>query len=264
VPSERCKNCSRRITRDDCLCNNCGSHTTDLNSFDTAVAMRESFVQLNNKVNEIRSYNNSNNVPYHDQRNQVLGSFSFIIAWAMLQLDFYNQFGRTSNSAIPQWIMNMNPGIDRVRIEEFLSNYDNMNRRSFLTNFLFQVEVLLEEINKILTNPTQDQGYKFLVKHVVRELEMNNPNNETYRILYFPAMVRNAMHMNGVHTENEDNGRIDDILFKFQENQLINYGSWRHTYFFCDKILDVINDMLRLDFFNDKSMPVPHPIQQTY
>lgn len=256
----KCKYCSRKITRDDFLCNNCGCLTTSLNAFDTAKEMKTSFVSLNDKVNSLRSIINSQNIPFDDQRNQVLGSLSYMIAWAVLQLGFFDQFARRESDPIPSWVKRVNPTITKKDMEEFLSNYDNMNRRSFLTNFLFQIEVLLEELNKLLITPTDDQGFKFLVKYVIKELKLNNPDNETYRILYFPAMVRNAMHMNGIHTKEDDNGRIDGILFQFKKNKLVKYGSWMHTYFFCDKILDVMGDILKLDYLKGKSMPRPSSV----
>lgn len=251
----KCKYCSHKITRDDFLCNYCGRLTTSLNAFDTAKEMKTSFVELNNKVNSLRGIIKSQKIPADDQRNQVLGSLSHMIAWCVLQLGFYDQFARRPTDPIPKWVRSVNPTITNEGMIEFLSNYDNINRRSFLTNFLFQIEVFLEELNKILITPTDDQGFKFLVKYVIKELKLKNPDNETYRVLYFPAMVRNAMHMNGIHTKEDDNGRIDGILFKFKKNHIVNYGSWMHTYFFCDKILDVIGDILKLDYLKGKRMP---------
>lgn len=259
-----CKDCSHKITRGDFLCNNCGRLTTSLNAFDTAKEMKSFFVELNNKINSLRGFIRSEKIPADDQRNQVLGSISHMIAWVVLQLDFFDRFARKESDLIPRWVIRVNPTITKEDMEEFLSNYDNMNRRSFLTNFLFQIEVFLEELNKLLPTPTDDKGYKLLVKYVIKELKLNNPDNETYRILYFPAMVRNAMHMNGLHTENDDNGRIDGILFRFKKNHLVTYGSWIHTYFFCDKILDVMDDILKLDYLKDKSMPVPHFVITEY
>lgn len=259
----KCKNCSRKIIRKDSLCNNCGYLTTSMNAFDTAKEMKTFFVELNRKVNSLRGFINSKKIPYDDQRNQILGSLSYMIAWAVIQLDFFHQFARKESDLIPTWIKQYNPSITKEQIEDFLYNYDNMNRRSFLVNFLFQIEVFLKELNKLLPNPTNDQGYKFLVKYVVKELKLNNPDNETYRILYFPAMVRNAMHMNAIHTKTDDNGKIDGILFRFKKNELIHYSSWYHTYFFCDKIIGIIDEILKLDYLKDKSMPVLHSISKS-
>jgi len=216
------------------------------------------FKLLNDKINKLIRFIISEKIPVYDQRNQVVMSLNYMVAWVMLQLNFYANYARKENDPIPLWIKSTNPNITQEQMEEFLWNFDNMNRRSFLTNFLFQIEVLLESINNVLTNPTVDNGYKLLIKHIIKELKLKNSDNETFRKLYFPAMVRNALHMNGTHTENDDNGKIDGILFKFKKGNIVAYASWRHTYFFCDKILDVVEEILQNNYLKGKTVPFFH------
>jgi len=139
-----------------------------------------------------------------------------------------------------------------------VEGFDLLNRRNFLTNFLFQVEVFMKSINTILENTYKKKGYVELVRHVLKELNMLDENR--LNILKIPALVRNTMHVNGPHTDNDDNGKIDDILFVFKKSETPKYAHWINLYFFADKILDVMNELLLNEFLEDKKLPAFHDI----
>jgi len=56
-------------------------------------------------------------------------------------------------------------------------------------------------------------------------------------------------------TRTETLWKIDGMLFKFKKDEEHHYGSWEHTCFFCDKILDVLNEILQSQII--KNNPVP-------
>jgi len=229
-------------------------------------------MKLNDKVNKLRTFFGTLNLDHNDERNQFLGSQSTILLWLNIQLDLYYQLARQTTSTIPQKILKDNPDLassdletQKIRIGEFLNNVDRLHRRTFLTLFMANLELLLERINEILPHPKEkDEGYKRLVKHVLKELEMSKIDNETYRILYFPYAVRNSLHANGTHMDENDNGKIDGIHFWFKKGELVNHSSWRCLYFFCDKILDVVKLIFEHKLVGKKYIQTYHPKPKKY
>ena len=143
-----------------------------------------------------------------------------------------------------------------------MKNLDQMNRRSFLTAYMFQVEVLLKRINEILPNVYYEQSYKKLVQGILKELKLSTNYTEKFNIMYYPTIVKNSLHMNGMHSGKNFSGKIDGIKFSFKNKERIEYGEWRHVYFFCDKMLEVIGDILQHPFVGNKYIETLQPRQK--
>jgi len=265
MKKQPCVKCGKKIDpQNDFLCPYCGRLPIDMDMFGAMKEMIDLSGKLNNKINSLRDYFDTLNLSYDDERNQFLGSISQIIGWLNIQMGLYYEYGRKTTLPIPQKILRENPNISMAHLTEILKNFDHMNRRSFLTNYLFQVEVLLNRINGILPNVTSDLEYKNLTKHVLKELGMAKMDNEDFRILYFPALVRNSLHMNGRHTKNNVNGKICGIQFTFKKNKPVEHAGWRHVYFFCEKIPDVIEKILKHPLVEGKYIPTFDPPKKIY
>jgi len=154
----------------------------------------------------------------------------------------------SSNSPIPKYLKSENPKTSDNDIKQLVSNFDLINRASYLLMFLFLIEGFLGSVNSKLKNKCKKCGYKKLAIHVLKELKIPNINNEKVDILNVPALVRNCLHAEGKHTRENDQGTIDGILFKFVKGKKHYYGSWEHTIFFCDRILDVLKEILQSSF----------------
>ncbi|GFN40554.1 MAG: hypothetical protein YK1309IOTA_1960003 [Marine Group I thaumarchaeote] len=140
------------------------------------------------------------------------------------------------------------------QMKHIILHFDMMNRMNFLTALLFQVEVFLKSINYILENNLKTKSYQLLVKHVLKELKITN-REKKYHILYIPMLVRNSLHSGGIHMDDNDNGRINGILFKFKKGEILHYTSWYHEYFFSDKIIDVIEEIMNLPKLKGVNLP---------
>lgn len=260
-----CIACGKKIDpAKDFLCHRCGRSPITIDMFDAMDEMAKLTVKLNDKINLLRQFFETLNLPHDDVRNQFLGSISVISSWLIIQLIIYRDYARSTNSPIGKKIRESNPNMTLAQLTEIVKNFDLMNRRSYLTSFMFQVEVFLERINGVLPNITSDQGYKKLVKHILKELGMTQVDNEKYRVLYFPALVRNSLHMNGIHMDTDDNGKIQKIQFSFKNKQLVKHAGWRHIYFFCDKILDVIQEILKNKLVGNTYIQSFHPPKKMY
>jgi len=240
-------------------CSNCGINVI-LNQFDICPEcahlgknkmLNESlqdadkqFVKLVSKINSMQ--NNELQIP--DQRLTIVVKLREASMWADMITKTYVSLMMHKDSPIPKYLKLQNKNITNDDIKQLVSNFDLMNRASYLTMFLFLIENFLGNVNRQLPNKCQNCGYRKLAKHVLNELEISNINNEKLDILNVPAMVRNCLHAEGKHMKNNDHGTIDGILFNFVKGGTHRYGSWEHTIFFCDHILDVLQDVLQSSF----------------
>ena len=260
-----CVNCKRKIDPEkDFLCPYCGRLHIIIDMIDAIGEMANLSVKLNNKINSLRKFFDTLNLPYDDARNQFLGSISMMTGWLIIQLVMYRDYARTTKSPIALKIVESNPNMTIPQLGEMIKNFDLMNRRSYLTSFMFQMEVFLKRINEILPKISTDYGYKKLVKHLLKELGTITKDNEKFRILYFPAVVRNSLHTNGIHTEKDIKGTIDGMPFSFKNQKHVGHASWRHVYFFCDHMLEILEEILKHKKVGKIPLPPPHPISKTY
>jgi hypothetical protein len=73
--------------------------------------------------------------------------------------------------------------------------------------------------------------------------------------MYFPAIVRNSLHNAGIYDEDNTPGKIRGINFEFIEEKGIQYASWRNLYFFCDNIIDVLEEILKHKSLGNQPIP---------
>ena len=252
----KCKECGKKLDSSlKLICPSCGRLPVEQDLWKTIEQLLPLLIDLNNKINKLKRFLKNNKIPLDDQRTRTVVSLGYITMWTIIQLKIFVPNFKTKISPIPVYMQSLNKMSEKDMID-FIFNFDLMNRISFFTMFLFQTDVFLRSINSTLRNKSTGKGYKTLVKHVLKELKIPNQNNKKYHILYIPAIVRNCLHTDGIHTEEDDNGKIEGILFKFKKGCAPGYGSWLHEYFFCDKILDVIEEILNLPKIKMKKLPI--------
>lgn len=259
----KCDNCGQKTSK--MLCTACGRYPKQQNFLESCAEAEKRLFELHDKINVLRNYVNDQTFDYGDQRNQVLGGLSQTTVYTIYQLNNFQKQFRSPESAGSLWIKNPYPTrtfktISKEQLQEVVGGFDLLNRRNFLTNFLFQIEVFMKSINVILENTYEKKGYVELVRHVLKELNMLDEKQNRLNIFKIPALVRNTMHVNGPYTDNDDNGKIDNILFVFKKNESPKYAHWINLYFFVDKILDVMKELLLNEFLKDKKLPAFHDI----
>ena len=252
---QSCRICGKKIEPEEFLCPYCGCLPISIQIIDGAKEMIPLTIKLNTKINLLRDFFGTLKLSPDDERNQLLGSLSQITGWLNTQLIIYTNYFKTPDSPIPQKIRKENPSMSKKQLQEIVLNFDKINRMSYLTHFMFRVEVFLKRLAEILLSPSPNYGYKNLVKHVLKELGMGGQDSERFRILYFPAIVRNSLHMDGSYTEKNIQGKINNIPFRFTKGKRVRYASWRNLYFFCDKILYVIEEIMKHEKVGNQFIP---------
>jgi hypothetical protein len=196
-------------------------------------------IEINKKTNELIEVFKKLKLPDDDIRHEFLANMNMLTTWLNLQLTLYRDYGKTINGSICKKLSAQGGGLNAEQLSKKIKLLDILNRRSYQTALMFEVEVFLRKISEILPEG-QSQGYEQLVKHVLRELGILTNNSEEFRKLYYPAIVRNSLHNNGFHEGKNYEGKIKGIQFLFKDNQQTAHAGWRHVYFFCIGILEVV------------------------
>lgn len=255
----KCQFCNRKYNSSSLkFCPNCGhAKKFSENAFDEARIIRPKIADISNKINTLRTKYTSEGFPYNDIRNQTLGSTFTLLAWIHDQLDVYVQLYSTSRSPGAAKIIQSNPDMKRPQIEELFYHFGMILKSSFLFHFMNRIENCIKKINYFLTNEENRIGYKQSCKDLKKNLEFKTDTE--YNILYFPYLVRNSMHNEGIHKDKFAKGIIDKYTFTFHPDKTIHYYSWNHIVFFCDKIIEVFEKIFDVPSIkNEKIQAFPY------
>ena len=120
------------------------------------------------------------------------------------------------------------------------------SRLHLLVEYQFQVETLFRDILLALGKDPGNVGFYKLVKELLREIEIGDPDDKR-GLLNVPALMRNSMHANGIHhgykglnTEEV----IDGVEFRFEHGKRVQCGSWYHIDVALTASINVVDEIL--------------------
>jgi hypothetical protein len=182
-----------------------------------------------------------------DARAEYFIQFSLLNLWLLIQFDsFLEVFAHYSNRVTryaqltPQDTM------------QFMSQYDTINRASYCTKAMFDVEHFLNSIAKLLG--IKSRGYRDMTGKLRKPLSLTNYQLD---ILNFPSRIRNTLHNNGYHTEDDFKMKIRGREYKFENGKQIRFSGWDNLYIIFDELLDVIEIIIESP--QVKQLPkIPH------
>ena len=156
--------------------------------------------------------------------------FSELNLWLLIQLDTLLELLKSDNIKISKNV-SLTPN-DRI---QFLLQYDTLNRASYCTNAMFQVEHFLNVIGSKIG--VEKDGYYSYTKSLLSRLNIYDDNK--FKILNAPAQIRNSLHNNGC-PDRDFEVTIRGRLYKFVKNKPIVYTGWGNLYIFFDELLNII------------------------
>lgn len=249
----KCSNCGRNVNLNKFeICPKCAHLGKNKMLSESLQDADKHFVKLIAKLNSIQN----NKLSKTDQRLTIVVKLRELSTWADMITKTYASLMMKANSPIPKYLKSQNKKMTDEYIKQLVSNFDLINRASYLTMFLFLIENFMGSVNRQLASKCQKCGYAKLAIHLFNELNISNPNNEKFDVLNVPALVRNCLHSEGKHMRKSEHGKVDGILFKFTTGQTHNYGSWEHTCFFCDKMINVLKEILNSQFVKKTQIPI--------
>jgi hypothetical protein len=186
-----------------------------------------------------------------DGRTVFFANFLQLNLWLLIQFDnFRNVVFTPTSTSVSEYIS--------LRTEEnakqFKLQYDRINRASYCTVAIFDVENFLRDIVKQLGTNTDDVTYRGLIGKLQRQL---NLTVDQTRILRAPSDVRNSLHNNGFHTENNFEVVIRGKTYKFVKNDKVSFMGWDNLYIMFDGLVDAIEFILQSAYV--RNLPnIPH------
>lgn len=235
-----CGHCGAKIKANTLICNKCGDVPDQWGEWDTIDFVIPYLLKIHK--NNSSKYNTM--FKPSDNKHFMLTQICNISLWTALNLMMFKENFHKSSSPLVVFLKDKNIINDEEVLIRFTLNQVLYNKSSCLSNFLFCTEVFLQSVNEVLKNPFEGKGYANLAKHVLRELNLNDAKLENYNTLYIPAIIRNSMHSEGIYTDNDYNGKINKILFKFKKGHPTGYATWKHICFFLENYFEVIDKIL--------------------
>ena len=170
--------------------------------------------------------------------------------WLLIQFDDFLDTQNKLNGKIEKYLTLSDE--DR---STFISNFDTVNRASYLTQFMFYTEqfviVLLKKLNQ-----TSSNGYYKNTENLLNALTKNVGQN--LKILTLPAQVRNSLHGNG-YTDYDIDVTLRGTSFNARKGEQVKFTGWDDLYIMLDEMTDLIIDLVENSSINrEKFIPKLH------
>lgn len=170
-----------------------------------------------------------------DVRSHFFIVFAELNLWLLIQLDSFSEMLDNNTDRISRY-MNLNPNSRLM----FLSQYDTINRASYCTHAMFEVEDFLKLIGlKVGMKPTNKYG--LFIEEFLKRIDKYDGN--TILILKSPAHIRNSLHNNG-YASYDFELLVGNNLYKFVKDQQVYYTGWDNLYLMFDRLIDKIVEII--------------------
>lgn len=187
-----------------------------------------------------------------DVRKEFFMNFSELLIWLLIQFDDFIITQNTQSGKIDKHIKLT----DESR-SILVSQLDTINRASFLTKGMFDVEHFIKTILDYFDHSTGN-GYGQLVDDFLNELKIQDVQKT--KILKLPAGVRNALHNNGYTKYPIVKTILHGRVYGASIGDQITFSGWDNIYIMIDELVDCIIDIIDNSKINsEKHIPKkPH------
>lgn len=195
-------------------------------------AKADFFVMLSRTWNYAQKYKQE--YSKDDMRSDFYIIFSQLNLWLLLQFDYLLEMLEPTDKKISKY---MNLATESRRV--FLLQYDTINRATYCSTAMFDIEHFLATVSKALGLPTK-KGFFNISKQVLQYLDIEDQEKKL-RVLNVPAKIRNSLHNDGVFNEKED---YEIVLrgrhYKLTVGTKVDCSGWNNLYIFFDEVLNIL------------------------
>lgn len=170
-----------------------------------------------------------------DARCEFFVMYFQLNLWMVIQFDSFLEVLDRRSDRVSRYIILTEQ--DRT---QFMAQYDTINRASYCTKAMFEVEHFLNSISKELSLTTH--SYRDMIRKLKNKL---NLGNDQFNILIAPALIRNSLHNNGFHSKNDFKVVIRGKSYKFEKDKRVMFAGWDNMYIMFDELLDVIEYIIQ-------------------
>jgi hypothetical protein len=156
------------------------------------VNTKPNFINLSQKTRGlIEKYNNAYGP--EDARTEFFIQNLLLNVWLLIQFDSFPEVFASNSNKMSRYAQ-----LTPQDVTQFMSQYDTINKASYCTKAMFDVEHFLNSVAKLLG--IKARGYRDMTGKLKNSLNLTGYQLD---ILNVPARVRNSLHNNGYHTEND-------------------------------------------------------------
>jgi len=123
---------------------------------------------------------------------------------------------------------------------QFLLQYDSINRASYCTHAMFEIEHFLKLIARMIEMKKINQYGQF-TEEFLKLIDKYDKN--TFLVLTSPAHVRNSLHNNG-YSSYDFQLLVGDISYEFLAGQQVTQTGWDDMYSMFDKLVDKLIEII--------------------
>ena len=143
-------------------------------------------------------------------------------------------------------------------LRSVLNEEMKVTRIAFVTLFQFQVENLFKILLSQLDNQPIPRKYHPIVDRLLKILDFDNDDKlDKLEIL---AYVRNCLHSNGIHSNDDRTFVIDDYVFEFVKGKSFEKAHWGEIHYMTNSAFEVIKGILE----SDRVKQIPQPLPDQY
>jgi hypothetical protein len=165
-----------------------------------------------------------------DSRSEFFVIYFQLNLWLVIQFDSFLEVLDRGGNRVSRYIELTEQ--DRT---QFMAQYDTINRACYCTKAMFEVEHFLNSISKQLTLTTY--GYRDMTRKLKNSLNLTDYQLDILNAL---ARVRNSLHNNGYHTEEDFEMVTRGKSYKFEKDKQVKLSGWDNLYIMFDELIDVI------------------------
>lgn len=169
-----------------------------------------------------------------DARCDFFIVFSLLNLWVLIQLDDFLELLNSESIRIAKY-MNLTPESRK----QFLLQYDTINRSSYCTKAMFDVEKFLSDVVDHL-GLTPKRKYSVIVDELSR---INMIDSNEKQVLTVPAEIRNTLHNNG-YAGRDFMGTVRGVPFNFVRGTQVRFAGWNNLYIVFDELVDVLTKII--------------------
>jgi len=172
----------------------------------------------------------------NDARGNFFINSSQTLMWILIHLDTFSEMLDSNDKKISKY-MELNPKSRLI----YLVQHDTINRISFITKLMFDVEMFIKNLMRGCEYPPKGTYYDFTQKFLQF---LGIDDYQKHKILNAPYQIRNSLHNNG-YVYHDFQIELRGKKYDFIKGQQLKYVSWYDLYVFTDELIDLLSEIVK-------------------
>ncbi len=205
------------------------------------------FKQIIDKLESIKlAVVEKSEIEYTSQDARILAldslqiSISAVVMWISANNSLANNFTKDEIFDKDNFLISVGSGTDIKQTEEIMFNHLKFG---FMTLTHFKIDNLFQNILKHLNTLLNNKGYYNLTDEILKQCSLQKKGTEKDILTAF-ANLRNSLHCNGIHKNDNLSITIDGTKFDFIKRKRVECASWEDIILLFSSNVDILGKIL--------------------